>query len=125
MLPKEARYVKYVKYVPMAGRGLFRVGLARIVAMLTTSLADAKNRLSEIIQSAQDTHERFVITKNGRPAVVLIAVDDLESLEETLDILSDHELLAQIRAAQAEAAGGEFAMEARLRADLAARRARR
>ena len=93
--------------------------------MLTTSLADAKNRLSEIIQSAQDTHERFVITKNGRPAVVLIAVDDLESLEETLDILSDHELLAQIRAAQAEAAGGEFAMEARLRADLAARRARR
>lgn len=93
--------------------------------MLTTSLADAKNRLSEIIQSAQDTHERFVITKNGRPAVVLIAVDDLESLEETLDILSDPELLAQIRAAQAEAARGEFATEAQLRADLATRRARR
>ena len=64
--------------------------------MPTTSLADAKNRLSEIIQSAQDTHERFVITKNGRPAVVLIAVDDLESLEETLDILSDHQLLALV-----------------------------
>ncbi len=93
--------------------------------MPTTSLADAKNRLSEIIQSAQDTHERFVITKNGRPAVVLIAVDDLESLEETLDILSDPELLAQIRAAQAEAARGEFATEAQLRADLATRRARR
>ena len=99
--------------------------MARIVAMATTSLADAKNRLSEIIQSAQETHERFVITKNGRPAVVLIAVDDLESLEETLDILSDPELLAQIRAAQAEAASGEFATEAQLRADLAARRARR
>ena len=93
--------------------------------MPTTSLADAKNRLSEIIQSAQDTHERFVITKNGRPAVVLIAVDDLESLEETLDILSDPALLAQIHAAQAEAARGEFATEAQLRADLAARRARR
>jgi prevent-host-death family protein len=93
--------------------------------MTTTSLADAKNRLSEIIQSAQDTHERFVITKNGRPAVVLISVDDLESLEETLDILSDPQLMAEIREAQAEAARGEFATEAELRADLAARRARR
>jgi prevent-host-death family protein len=93
--------------------------------MTTTSLADAKNRLSEIIQSAQDTHERFVITKNGRPAVVLISVDDLESLEETLDILSDAQLMAKIREAQAEAARGEFATEAELRADLAARRARR
>jgi antitoxin YefM len=93
--------------------------------MTTTSLADAKNRLSEIIQSAQETHERFVITKNGRPAVVLISVDDLESLEETLDILSDPQLMAEVREAQAEAARGEFATEAELRADLAARRARR
>jgi antitoxin YefM len=93
--------------------------------MTTTSLADAKNRLSEIIQSAQETHERFVITKNGRPAVVLISVDDLESLEETLDILSDPRLMAEVREAQAEAARGEFATEAELRADLAARRARR
>jgi prevent-host-death family protein len=93
--------------------------------MTTTSLADAKNRLSEIIQSAQETHERFVITKNGRPAVVLISVDDLESLEETLDILSDPQLRAEIREAEAEAARGDFATEAQLRADLAARRARR
>jgi prevent-host-death family protein len=93
--------------------------------MTTTSLADAKNRLSEIIQSAQETHERFVITKNGRPAVVLISVDDLESLEETLDILSDPQIMAEIREAQAEAARGEFATEAQLRGDLAARRARR
>ncbi len=99
--------------------------MARILAMTTTSLADAKNRLSEIIQSAQDTHERFVITKNGRPAVVLISVDDLESLEETLEILSDPQLVAQIRAAEAEAARGEFATEPQLRADLAAGRARR
>ena len=95
------------------------------MAMTTTSLADAKNRLSQIIQAAQDTHERFVITKNGRPAVVLISVDDLESLEETLDILSDPQLMAELRAAQAEAARGDFATEAELRADLAARQSRR
>ena len=92
--------------------------------MTTTSLADAKDRLSEIIKSVQETHERFVITKNGTPAVVLISVDDLESLEETLEILSDPKLVAAIRKGRADAAKGEFASEAEVRADLARRRAR-
>jgi antitoxin YefM len=92
--------------------------------MTTTSLADAKDRLSEIIKSAQETHERFVITKNGTPAVVLISVDDLESLEETVEILSDPRLVAAIRKGRDDAAKGEFASEAEVRADLARRRAR-
>ena len=99
--------------------------MARILAMATTSLADAKDRLSEIIKSAQETHERFVITKNGKPAVVLISVDDLESLEETLEILSDPKLVAAIRRGRSEAAKGQFATEADVRDDLARRQARR
>lgn len=59
-----------------------------IVVMATTSLADAKSRLSEIISTAERTHERTVITKNGRPAAVIMSVDDLDSLEETLWWLS-------------------------------------
>jgi antitoxin YefM len=69
--------------------------------MTTTSLADAKDRLSELIKSVQETHERFVITKDGKPAVVLISVEDLESLEETLEILSDPKLVAAIRKGRA------------------------
>jgi prevent-host-death family protein len=72
--------------------------------MTTTSLADWKNRLSEIVQSVRDTHQRFVITKNGQPAGVLIWVGDLESLEETLEILSDPRLLAGICKAEQEEA---------------------
>jgi antitoxin YefM len=98
--------------------------MARILAMTTTSLADAKNRLSEIIQSTQDTHERFVITKNGRPAAALIAVDDLEALEETVEILSDPKLVSAIRKGLTEAARGDFATEEELRSDLARRRSR-
>jgi PHD/YefM family antitoxin component YafN of YafNO toxin-antitoxin module len=45
-----------------------------------------------------------VITKHGRPAVVMLSLEDLESLEETLAILSDPELLAAIRGADAEVA---------------------
>ncbi len=88
----------------------------------TTSLADAKNRLSEIVQSAMVTHERVTITKNGRPAVVLIAVDDLEALEETLAILSDASLMKAISEGDAALAAGEFVGEAEVRADLARRR---
>lgn len=54
------------------------------MVMSTTSLADAKARLSELISSAETTHERTVITKNGKAAAVLIGYDDLESLEETI-----------------------------------------
>jgi antitoxin YefM len=87
----------------------------------TTSLADAKNRLSEIVQSAVTTHERTTITKNGKPAVVLLAVEDLESLEETLAVLSDEWLLAAIREGEAALDVGDFATEAAIRADLTAR----
>jgi prevent-host-death family protein len=64
--------------------------------METTSLADAKNRLSELVSAVQGTWERVTITKNGRPVAVLMAVEDLESLTETLEILSDPEAMAAI-----------------------------
>jgi antitoxin YefM len=70
------------------------------MAMETTSLADAKNRLSELISAVQGTWERVTITKNGRPAAVLMAPEDLESLIETLEILSDPEAMAAIREAR-------------------------
>jgi len=66
------------------------------------SLADVKNRLSEVVDRLEREHGRVVITKHGRPAAVLVSVDDLESLEETLEILSDPALLADIREAEAE-----------------------
>ena len=67
--------------------------------METTSLADAKNRLSELVAMVSGTWERVVITKNGRPAAVLIAAEDLESLVETLEVLSDPEAMAAVREA--------------------------
>jgi prevent-host-death family protein len=52
--------------------------------MTTVPLTEAKTRLNELVDEAVTTHERVVITRRGRPAVVLISVDDLESIEETL-----------------------------------------
>jgi antitoxin YefM len=71
-------------------------------------LADARNRLSELVAEVEQTHARVTITKHGHPAAVLISPEDLTSMEETLDILSDQDALAEIREAEAEAARGEY-----------------
>jgi len=68
------------------------------------SLADVKNRLSEVVDRLQREHGRVVITKHGHPAAVVISVEDLESLEETLDVMGSEALLGDIREALAELA---------------------
>ncbi len=69
-------------------------------------LAEVKNRLSEVVEQVEIEHARVTITKHGRPAAVLISADDLESLEETLALLSDPEVLAQIRASREDVEAG-------------------
>jgi antitoxin YefM len=67
-------------------------------------LAEVKNRLSEVVDRLEHEHGRVVITKHGRPAAVMLSLEDLESLEETLAILSYPELLAAIH--ETEVAAG-------------------
>jgi antitoxin YefM len=65
-------------------------------------LADVKNRLSEVVDRLEREHGRVIITKHGHPAAVVISVEDLESLEETLDIMDSAALLSDIRESLAE-----------------------
>ena len=65
-------------------------------------LADVKNRLSEVVDRLEREHGRVVITKHGHLAAVVMSVDDLESLEETLDVMDNAALLADIRESLAE-----------------------
>ncbi|HEX6418434.1 MAG TPA: type II toxin-antitoxin system Phd/YefM family antitoxin [Acidimicrobiales bacterium] len=69
-------------------------------------LADVKNRLSEVIETIEREHGRVVVTKHGRPAAVMVSVEDLESLEETLEILSNPSLLEAVREGQRDVAAG-------------------
>jgi antitoxin YefM len=72
-------------------------------------LADVKNRLSEVVDRLEREHGRVVITKHGHPAAVVISVEDLESLEETLDVMDSAALLADIREALDELGTGSAA----------------
>lgn len=70
------------------------------------SLADVKNRLSEVVDKLEREHGRVVVTKHGQPAAVMLNVDDLESLEETLEILSNPAMRDSIREGAADVAAG-------------------
>lgn len=61
------------------------------------ALKDVKNHLSAVVDRVEREHDRVIITKHGRRAAVVLSVDDLESLEETLNVLSNAALIEQIR----------------------------
>ncbi len=65
--------------------------------MKTLSLSEAKMKLSALLDSIMITDEEVVITKNGRPAAVLISPDEFESLRETIAIRSDKDLMDEIK----------------------------
>jgi antitoxin YefM len=89
----------------------------------TLSLSSVKAHLSELVDRVEDQHDRIVLTRNGKPAAVLISADDLESLEESLSILSDPALMGQIHESeQAIADGARATTVAELRAELENRR---
>jgi antitoxin YefM len=75
--------------------------------MTTESLRTVRDHLSELVDRVERHHERVVMTRSGRPAAVLISPDDLAQLEETIDVLSDAEALADIREADAAYARGD------------------
>lgn len=69
-------------------------------------LSEVKARLSEIAEEIDRTHQRVHITRNGRSYVVLMAAEDLASLEATLELLSDPAAMARVTAAQDAFAAG-------------------
>ena len=76
--------------------------------MSAVPLGEARNRLSEYVAEVERTHERVTITRHGHPAAVLISVDDLASIEETLEILGTPGAVQAIREGQVDAEAGRF-----------------
>jgi antitoxin YefM len=73
----------------------------------TLPLSEVKTRLPELVAAVEEREEEVVVTKNGRPAAILINIQEYERLKETLDVLSDPELMKQIRQSEAFYASGK------------------
>lgn len=76
--------------------------------MSTESLRNVKDRFSEFVDRVDSQHERVVVTRNGRPAAVLISPDDLDSLEETLNLLGDQQAIKELLEAEEAVAAGDI-----------------
>jgi len=65
--------------------------------MKALSVSEAKMKLSGLIDTVNATDEEIVITKNCRPAAVLLSPEEFESLKETIAIRSDLTLMKEIK----------------------------
>lgn len=89
--------------------------------MQTISVSEAKDKLSQLVESIDTTHEAVTITRHGRPAVVMLSVVDLEALQETLTLLYDPQHKAEVEEADGDIAEGRTLSLAEVREQLARR----
>ena len=76
--------------------------------MSTESLRTVKDRFSEFVERVERHHERVVVTRNGRPAAILVSPEDLAALEETLQILADPDAMHELAEAETAIAAGDI-----------------
>jgi antitoxin YefM len=74
--------------------------------MSTLPLSEVKARLSEIADEVDRTHQRVHVTRNGREYVVLLAAEDLDSMEATIELLADEAAMKRVHQADADIAAG-------------------
>ena len=70
------------------------------------TVTEVKARFNELVDEAESTHEQIIITKHGRPAAVIMAAEDLESLQETVYWLSRPGIRESIAEADADIEAG-------------------
>lgn len=90
----------------------------RIQPMTILPLNEVKTRFSALADEVAATHDRVIVTRNGRPHVMVIAVDDFESLQMTRELLAEPGAVEEVHAADREVASGEYHTMDELRAAL-------
>ena len=84
--------------------------------MQTLSISAAKAKLSELVDTAESTHEEYAITVNGAPVAMLIGVSEWESLQETIFWLSQPNIVQDVTEAEAAITAGDGLSEDEVRA---------
>ncbi len=69
---------------------------------------EARTHLTELLDEIERVHEHVVITRNGRPVAVVMSQAEYESLIETLEILDDAQLMADLAASDEDVAAGRL-----------------
>ncbi|MFC4060610.1 type II toxin-antitoxin system Phd/YefM family antitoxin [Planomonospora corallina] len=84
-------------------------------------ISEAKDRLTELADRAAREHDHFTLTRNGRPHAMIVSVAEWESLQETLEILADPGMRADLVESMAAETRGDVTTEEEMSAVMAAR----
>lgn len=72
------------------------------------AISDARTKLPELVNKVNKNMDRVIITINGQPKAVLMSEEELESLEETAEILAIPRALARIKKGEKQIKKGQF-----------------
>jgi antitoxin YefM len=84
-------------------RILYNRDVARVVPF-----TDARATLSELLDLVEREQEHVIITRNGKPVAIVMSADEWESWEETIEVLSDPELMEDLRASEEDVKAGRL-----------------
>ena len=70
------------------------------------TVTEAKKSFCELVRETDATFDRVIITRDGHPAAVLLAYEDYEGLQETIEIMSDPKLVEAIREGEEDIRAG-------------------
>lgn len=88
----------------------------------TVPVREFRTHLAELLDEVADRREHVTVTRHGRPAAVLVPVNEYEALEESAEILSDDATLAAIRQGLDDLAAGDLVPLDQVRDEHATRR---
>ena len=74
----------------------------------TVPFTEARAHLSDLVDEVERRHEHVVITRNGRPAAVVLSAEEYEELEETLEVLQDDDTLEALRESERDVRAGRL-----------------
>lgn len=72
------------------------------------SISDARANLPELVEKVNENLERVVITVNGKPKAVMVSMEELESLEETAEILAIPNIKSDLAKSRRQIKKGQF-----------------
>ena len=75
--------------------------------MTTFTISEAKAHFPEIVRSADKRWQRYVVTKNGKPKVIVLSISEWEGILETLEVLRDKKLVAELKRGLAQVRKGK------------------
>ena len=72
------------------------------------SISDARANLPDLVTKVSNTFGRVTITVNGQPKAILVSAEELESLEETAEVLAIPHIEEDIKKSREQIKKGKF-----------------